>query len=156
MYVHVEFARNDQIERVDLQFVPASLAKQCRNLIESYHSIHGYAALPDLLWKSGLGPFIEAHPELRQLLKTASTSRSAKKSNDGFVKIATAILSFEILASSFAGWAARYPEAGHIACSLLQPQASTQQMPLMAFYLYPPRPIAAATLVPTPDDFGGV
>lgn len=90
------------------------------------------------------------------MLKTASTSRSAKRANDGFLRIATAILSFEILASSFAGWAGRYPEAGHIARTLLQPQASTQQMPLMAFYLYPPRPLAAASLVPTPEDVRGV
>jgi hypothetical protein len=153
----VEFDRIDQVDNIDLKFVPANLSKQCRSLIESFHRVHGYAALPDLMWKSGLGPFIESHNELRQLLKTASTSRSAKKANDGFVQIATAILSFEILASSFAGWASLYPQAGHIARTLLQPLASNQQMPLMAFYLYPPKhisPMAVATLVPPlhPDD----
>jgi hypothetical protein len=161
MQAHVEFDRLDQIENFDLNFVPAPLSKQCRSLIESYHRLHGYAALPDLLWKSGLGPFIETHQELRQLLKLASTSRSAKKSNDGFVQIATAILSLEILASSFAGWASIYPEASHIARALLRPLASGQQMPLMAFYLYPPKhmsPIALATLVPpvrSPDTVSG-
>jgi hypothetical protein len=140
-----------QIENVDLHFVPTDLSKQCRSLIEGYHRIHGYAALPDLLWKSGLGPFIEAHRELRQLLKMASTARSAKKANDGFVQIATAILSFEIMASGFAGWASLYPEASHIARMLLAPLASGQQMPLMAFYLYPPQHMssnAIATLAP--------
>ena len=153
----VEFDRIDQVDNIDLKFVPANLAKQCRSLIESYHRVHGYAALPDLLWKSGLGPFIESHNELRQLLKIASTSRSAKKANDGFVQIATAILSFEILASSFAGWAGLYPEAGHIARTLVQSIATNQQTSLMAFYLYPPKhisPTAVATLVPPldPDD----
>jgi hypothetical protein len=151
----VEFDRVDQIERDDLQFVPANLSKQCRSLIESYHRIHGYAALPDLLWKSGLGPFIESHQQLRQLLRLASTTRSAKKTNDGFLQIATAILSFEILASSFAGWAGLYPEASHIARTLLTPLAAGQQMPLMAFYLYPPQhmsPSAIATLVPPHPD----
>jgi hypothetical protein len=42
------------------------------------------------------GPFIETHQELRQLLRKASTTRSAKKSNEGFVRIATTILSLEI------------------------------------------------------------
>lgn len=152
----MEFDRVDQVDNINLQFVPAGLSKQCRSLIESHHRVHGYATLPDLLWKSGLGPFIESHQELRQLLKAASTSRSAKKANDGFLQIATAILSFEILASSLAGWAGAYPEAGRIARTLLQPLATNQQMPLMAFYLYPPThsPAAVATLVPPlhPDD----
>jgi hypothetical protein len=146
----VQFDRVDQVGHIDLQVVPAGLSKQCRSLIESYHRVHGYATLPDLLWKSGLGPFIESHQELRQLLKAASTSRSAKKANEGFVQIATAILSFEILASSFAGWAGAYPEAGQVARALLQPLATNQQLPLMAFYLYPPTqsPARLATLVP--------
>lgn len=144
------FDRTDQADVADLEFVPADLARQCRSLIESHHRVHGYAALPDLLWKSGLGPFIESHPELRQLLKTASTSRSAKKANDGFVRIATTILSLEILATSFAGWAGLYPEASGQAQTALK-SLPHQQMPLMAFYLYPPAHIstaAFATLAP--------
>ena len=98
---HVAVA--DGIENSDLSFLPKSLTVQCQSLIESYHELHGYACLPDILWKSRLGPFIETHQEFRQLLKKASTTRSAKKSNQGFVRIATTILSLEILASSFAG-----------------------------------------------------
>jgi hypothetical protein len=151
----------DQIESVDLRFVPAHLAKQCRSLIESHHRVQGYAALPDLLWKSGLGPFIESHHELRQLLKSASTSRSAKKANEGFVRIASTILALEILASSFAGWAAIYPDAGQLARMLMTPISQGQQMPLMAFYLYPPQhmsPNAIATLAPPihPNDDGAL
>jgi hypothetical protein len=151
MQVRVEFDRIDRVESPDLKFVPADLCKQCRSLIESYHRVHGYASLPDLLWKSGLGPFIESHQELRQLLKLASTSRSAKKANEGFVQIASTILSLEILASSFAGWAGLYPDASLMARTQLQPLPSNQQMPLMAFYLYPPKQIssaAVATLAP--------
>src|ERR1700756_430341 len=101
-------------ENCDLSFLPKSLTAQCQGLIESYHELHGYACLPNMLWKARLGPFIQAHRELRQLLKKASTTRSAKKSNEGFVRIATTILSLEILASSFAGWSAIYPEAGSL------------------------------------------
>jgi hypothetical protein len=135
----------------DLGFLPATLTAQCRNLIESYHDVHGFACLPDVLWKFRLGPFIEKQPELRQFLRQASTTRSAKKSNEGFVRIATAILSIEILASSFAGWSAIYPEAGETARVILQRNGRSPHMPLMEFYLYPPKyisSVAVATLAP--------
>jgi hypothetical protein len=136
---------------VDLSFLPKNLTAQCRSLIESYHEVHGFACLPDVLWKSRLGPFIEKQPELRQFLRKASTTRSAKKANEGFVRIATVILSLEILASSFAGWSAIYPEPGEKARVILKRNARTSHMPLMEFYLYPPKYIstaAIATLAP--------
>jgi hypothetical protein len=135
----------------DLSFLPRILTGQCKSLIESYHDVHGFACLPDILWKSRLGPFIEKHRELRQHLRKASTTRSAKKSHEGFVQIATTILSLEILASSFAGWSAIYPEQGTMARAVLMRNARGSHMPLMEFYLYPPKYIssaAIATLVP--------
>jgi hypothetical protein len=143
----------DKTENVDFSFLPKSLAAQCQSLIESYHELHGYACLPDILWKARLGPFIETHREFRQLLRKASTTRSAKKSNEGFVRIASTLLSLEILASSFAGWSAIYPEAGLMAHAILKRNARSPHMPLMEFYLYPPKYIssaAIATLVPPP------
>lgn len=146
----------DSAERnanIDLGFLPHVLATQCRSLIESYHEVHGYTCLPDVLWKSRLGPLIESHPEFRQLLRKASTTRSAKKSNQGFVRIATAILSLEILVSSFAGWSAIYPEAAALAQMILKHGTHSRHMPLMEFYLYPPKYIslaAIATLAPPP------
>jgi hypothetical protein len=134
-------------------FLPASLAAQSRNLIESYHELHGYACLPNVLWKSRLGNFIESHPEFRQLLRKASTTRSAKKSNESFVLIATTIFSLEILASNFAGWSTIYPEAGAVARAILQEHAKSAHMPLMEFYLYPPKYAsftAIASLSPPP------
>jgi hypothetical protein len=136
-----------------LSFLPQILTGQCQSLIESYHEVHGYTCLPDVLWKSRLGPLIQAHPEFRQLLRKASTTRSAKKSNQGFVRITTAILSLEILASSFAGWSAIYPEASAQAQAILKCNARSPHMPLMEFYLYPPKYIslaAIATLAPPP------
>jgi hypothetical protein len=147
-----------KIEHIDFGFLPKSLTVQCRSLIETYHELHGYACLPDTLWKARLGPFIETHREFRQLLRKASTTRSAKKSNEGFVKIATTILSLEILASSFAGWSAIYPEAGLTAAAILKRTGRSPHMPLMEFYLYPPKYIssaALATLVPPPGRQSG-
>src|SRR6202158_2040183 len=140
-------------ENFDFSFLPKTLTMQCQSLIESYHELHGYACLPNILWKSRLGPFIQAHREFRQLLMKASTTRSAKKSNAGFVRIATTILSLEILASSFAGWSAIYPEAGSMAHAILKRDARSPHMPLREFYLYPPKyisPAAIATLAPPP------
>src|SRR3984893_1481465 len=125
----------DKVESPDFSFLPNSLTAQCRSLIESYHELHGHACLPDILWKSRLGPFIEAHREFRHLLKKASTTRSAKKSNEGFVQIATTILALEILASSFAGWSAIHPEAGLTAHAILKRSGRCPHMPLMEFYL---------------------
>jgi hypothetical protein len=140
-------------ENLDFSFLPKSLTMQCQSLIESYHELHGYACLPDILWKARLGPFIETHQEFRQLLRKASTTRSAKKSNAGFVRIASTILSLEILASSFAGWSVIYPEAGLMALAILKRVSRSPQMPLMDFYLYPPKyisSVAIATLAPPP------
>jgi hypothetical protein len=144
----------DKAENVDFGFLPKSLMVQCRSLIESYHELHGYACLPDILWKARLGPFIETHREFRQLLRKASTTRSAKKSHEGFVRITTTLLSLEILASSFAGWSAIYPESGSTAQAILKRHSRSTQMPLMEFYLYPPKYIssaAIATLAPPPN-----
>src|ERR1700737_2409629 len=140
-------------ENFDFSFLPKYLTMQCQSLTESYHELHGYACLPNILWKARLGPFIETHREFRQLLRKASTTRSAKKSNEGFVRITTTILSLEILASSFAGWSAIYPEAGSMAHAILKRNARSPHMPLMEFYLYPPKYIssaAIATLAPPP------
>jgi hypothetical protein len=62
------------------------------------------------------------------------------------VRIATTILSLEILASSFAGWSAIYPEAGAMARAILQRNARSPHMPLMEFYLYPPKYISSAAI----------
>jgi hypothetical protein len=136
----------DRAEDVDLGFLPKNLTAQCQSLIESYHELHGHACLPDMLWKARLGPFIERHRDFRQLLRKASTTRSAKKSNQGFVRIATSILSLEILASSFAGWSAIYPEAALRAHAILRRSARSPHMPLMEFYLYPPKYISSAAI----------
>ncbi len=133
-------------EAFELDFLPANLTAQCRSLIESYHDVHGFSCLPNVLWKFHLGPFIEKQRELRHFLKKASTARSAKKANEGFVQIATAILSLEILASSFAGWSAIYPVAGEMARVILKRNVRGPHMPLMEFYLYPPKTISSAAI----------
>jgi hypothetical protein len=145
---------DDKTENFDLNFLPKSLTTQCRSLIEGYHELNGYVCLPDILWKSRLGPLIESHREFYQLLRKASTTRSAKKSNEGFVRIASTILSLEILASSFAGWSAIYPDARLVAHAILKRHARGDHTPLMDFYLYPPKHIssaAIAALVPPPN-----
>jgi hypothetical protein len=139
----------------DFGFLPEALVRQCRSLIQGYHELHGYTCLPDVLWKARLGPFIEDHDELRQLLRKASTTRSAKKSNEGFSRIATTILALEILSCGFAGWSTLHPQAASRANGMLRRNARIGHMPLMEFYLYPPKyisPAVLATLAPRAAD----
>jgi hypothetical protein len=136
-------ARNDDIE---LNFLPSSLVTQCGRLIASYHELHGYACLPNILWSSQLERLIESHAAFRELLRKASTTRSAKKSNESFVLIATPILSLEILASNFAGWSSIFPEEGSTANAILRKHARSPFMPLMEFYLYPPKYVTSAAV----------
>jgi hypothetical protein len=148
-------APSEATESSDFGFLPHVLVGQCRSLIEGYHELHGYARLPDVLWKARLGPFIETHREFRQLLRKASTTRSAKQSNEGFVRIATTILSLEILSSGFAGWSTLHPQAASRAHGVLKRNAAGAHLPLMEFYLYPPKYISSAviaTLAPPATD----
>jgi hypothetical protein len=147
-YNSATFAKADTL---DFSALPETLVAQCRGLIESYHDIHGYACLPNMLWKAQLEGFIKNHACLRQILRKASTTRSAKVSNKGFVQIATAILSLEILASEFASWSTMFPEAKSMANALLRTRGP--RMSLMEFYLYPPKhisPAIMAALTPPP------
>jgi hypothetical protein len=154
--VKVESGANEdapagRIDSPDFDFLPQDLTTQCRSLIEGYHELHGYSRLPDILWKAGLGPFIETHREFRLLLKKASTTRSAKKSNEGFTQIAATLLSLEILASHFAGWSTLYPQAASRAEAILKRYARSSHRPLMESYLYPPKHVGSvviATLIP--------
>lgn len=136
----------DTRSSADFGFLPQNLRNQCRSLIESYHSLHGFGSLPDILWKAGLGPFIETHREFRQLLRKASTTRSAKKSNEGFTQIATTLLSLEILSSNFAGWGTLYPQAAATAKPILKRHSPLSHTPLMESYLYPPKHISSAAI----------
>jgi hypothetical protein len=139
-------AHLETIKDIDFGFLPDSLIEQSRRLIESYHELHGYACLPDILWKARLGPFIQSHREFRQLLRKASTTRSAKQSNDGFAQIATTLLSLEILASGFAGWNRIYPQAATRAHAVLKRNTHRPHTPLMDFYLYPPKSLSSAAI----------
>jgi len=121
----------------DFGFVPKSLALKCRRLIETYHAMNGYACLPDMLWQPELRDFIEMHKDFRQTFKRAATTRSAKKANDGFVLIATTILSLEVLASDFASWSGRFPAAKKRAIAILQEYTLNSRTWLMDRYLYP-------------------
>lgn len=121
----------------DFSFVPKPLAAKCRRLIETYHAMNGYTCLPDMLWQPELRDFIEMHKNFRQIFRRASTARSAKRANEGFVLIATAILSLEVLASDFARWSVKYPVAKRRAHVILQKYTLNTRTWLMDRYLYP-------------------
>jgi hypothetical protein len=120
-----------------LRFVPRELAAKARKLVESYHAIHGYGCLPDLLWHSGARDVIECHRDLAQIFKTASKSRCAKRANESLLLVATVIFAVEMLARDFAGWGKRFPAAKREAERLLGDMAGQSHTWFMDMYLYP-------------------
>ncbi|MGA2815724.1 MAG: hypothetical protein ABSE67_05415 [Xanthobacteraceae bacterium] len=131
-------ADNDVGGRQTFPFMPKELTAKSRKLIESYHAMYGYAGLPDMLWLSDARDIIECHRDLTQIFKKASKSRGAKRANDSFMLIATAVVSLEVLARDFAGWGGRFPTAKREAEKLLGDYPQRQRVWLMDLYLYPP------------------
>lgn len=119
------------------RFVPKELAAKCRKLIESYHAMHGYACLPDMLWHSDARDIIECHRDLTHVFRNASKSRCAKRANDSLVLIATVIVSLEVLARDFAGWGRRFPAAKREAEAMLGDLPLKPRTWFMDGYLYP-------------------
>ena len=131
-------ADNDVGGRQTFPFVPNELTAKSRKLIESYHAMYGYAGLPDMLWLSDARDIIECHRDLTQIFKKASKSRGAKRANDSFLMIASAIVAVEVLARDFAGWGKRFPSAKREADKLFGDFSQHQRVWLMDLYLYPP------------------
>ncbi|HML08762.1 MAG TPA: hypothetical protein VK430_11635 [Xanthobacteraceae bacterium] len=134
------------------RFVPRELALKCRTLIESYHAMHGYGCLPDMLWHSDARDMIECHRDLTKIFKNAAKSRCAKRANESFLTIATIVVSLEALARDFAGWGKRFPAAKREAEELLGDHAPRPRIWFMDMYLYPPLGIHrqfASTLAPS-------
>jgi len=121
----------------NFRFLPRDLASKCRKLVESYHAMHGYACLPDMLWHSDARDIIECHRDLAQVFRNASKSRCAKRANDSFLLIATVIVSLEVLARDFAGWGKRFPAAKHEAEGMLVDFPQRERVWFMDKYLYP-------------------
>jgi hypothetical protein len=121
---------------VDFRFLPKELNERCQQLIESYHGMHGYAKLADVLWHAEIREFIVFQDDLRPIFRKASIARSAKQANQGYVLIATVLLSLELLANDFAGWGKRFPLAKLRADSILREHLPNARTWLMDFYLY--------------------
>jgi hypothetical protein len=120
------------------RFLPSELAVKCRKLIESYHAMHGFGCLADLLWQSDARNIIESDGELMRVFRNAAKSRGAKRANDAMLLIATTVVSLEVLARDFAGWGKRFPLAQRKAERLLGDFPPRQRVWLMDLYLYPP------------------
>jgi hypothetical protein len=112
-------AKPNPWHHVDFEFLPTTLAKKSRRLLEGYHELRGYGSLPDFLWDAEIREFIEMHDQLNAIFKKASRSRSAKRSTEYYLLVATIILSMETLVSDFAGWGARFPDARRKAVAIV-------------------------------------
>jgi len=121
----------------DFGFLPADLTGKCRTLIESYHTMRGFAGLPDMLWTSQARDVVEGDRDLQLEFKRACKSRDARRANDSFVAIAVIVVSLEVLVRDFAGWGKRFPAAKSKAEALLGARPPGQRVQLMDLYLYP-------------------
>jgi hypothetical protein len=136
-YEAVSGAKVAATSKSDFSFLPVDLTGKCRTLIESYHAMHGFACLPDMLWTSEARDIIEGDCDLTSDFKRACRSRGARRANDSFIAIAIIVVSLEVLASDFAGWGKRFPAAKSTAETLLGPRSPGQRVQLMDLYFYP-------------------
>jgi len=122
---------------VDFSFLPSALIAKCKHFIETYHELNGYSSLVVILWHPDIRNFLEINECLKQMFRKSTSSRSVKKTNQGLITVATAILSVEIMSSGFAGWAQRFPSAHRKAGALLRAYVPNSRTRLMDQYLYP-------------------
>jgi hypothetical protein len=139
----------------DLKFLPRVLTENCQRLIESYHALHGYASLPDILWRAEVRDFVEMNEDLQCVYRKASITRSARKANASYVLIASALLSLEILATDFLGWGTRYPWAKRKAASVLAAHVPATRAQLRDVYLrqqnYVRPQVISTAIAPPPE-----
>ena len=124
-------------KNTDFSFLPSTLVSKSKQFIETYHELNGYSSLVVILWHPEIRNYVEINECLKLTFKKATTSRSAKKADQGLVLVATAILSLEIMSSGFAGWAQRFPSAHRKANGLLRTYVPSARTWLMDNYLYP-------------------
>jgi hypothetical protein len=121
----------------DFSFLPPELLEKCRPFIIRYHEMNGYSSLPDILWNPEIRNLVNSDAHLSRLFKTSTSSRSAKRANDGLIGIATLILALEILATGTAGWGDRYPAERTKALAIRDEFVPNARPWLIECYLYP-------------------
>jgi hypothetical protein len=121
---------------IDFSFLPKALLKKCKLFIIRYHELNGFSSLPDILWQSETSKLIESDLALSQLFKNSTSLGGVKRANEGFVWIATLLLSTQILALGLAGWATRYPAAHEKARALLAEHVAGSRTDLTKRYLH--------------------
>ncbi len=125
------------LRATDFSFLPQDLVEKCRPFIIRYHEMNGYSSLPDILWNPEIRNLINSDAHLNRLFKASTSSRSAKRSNEGLIGIATLILALEILATGTAGWGDRYPAARKTAQTIRDEFVPYRRPGLIECYLYP-------------------
>jgi hypothetical protein len=120
---------------IDFSFLPKALEEKCKLFIIRYHELNGFTSLQDILRHPEASKLIESDLVLSQLFKKSTSSPAAKRANEGFVFIATLILSTEILALGLSSWAQRYPLAHRKARAVLAEHVPGSRARLTARYL---------------------
>jgi hypothetical protein len=119
----------------DLKFLPQELLWSCQRLIESYHALHSFASLPDILWRAGVTDFVGINTQLEKAYAKAAKLRRAKRANGVYLQVASALLAVEILSQGLFRWSSRFPAAGHRASKLIQDHLPGERIQLRDIYL---------------------
>jgi hypothetical protein len=130
-------AGSSSLRATDFSFLPQDLLEKCRPFIIRYHEMNGYSSLPDILWNPEIRKLIKSDAHLNRLFKASTSSRSAKRTNEGLIGIATLILALEILATGVAGWGDRYPAERKTAQMIREQLVPHTRPRLIECYLYP-------------------
>jgi hypothetical protein len=130
-------AGSSALRATDFSFLPQDLLDKCRPFIIRYHEMNGYSSLPDILWNPEIRKLIKSDAHLNRLFKASTSSRSAKRTNEGLIGIATLILALEILATGVAGWGDRYPAERKTAQMIREELVPDTRPRLIECYLYP-------------------
>jgi hypothetical protein len=120
---------------IDFSYLPKALLKKCKLFIIRYHELNGFSSLPEIFSHPETRKLIESDFVLNQLFENSSSSRGTKSANEGFVWIATLILSTEILALGVSSWAQRYPTEHRKARAVLAENTPGLRARLTARYL---------------------
>jgi hypothetical protein len=119
----------------DLKFLPQELVSSCRKLVDSFHAMHNFTCLADILWRAGVTDFVCINKKLEKAYAKAAKVRRAKRADTIYLEIASALLAIEILSNGLFGWSLRYPAAARRAIRLMDRYLSTDRVQLRDVYL---------------------
>jgi hypothetical protein len=119
----------------EFQWVPTKLFELWVMGIKSKHEEHGWTSMPGILWDVDTMTFFGCCKTTMPMLKLANNSWRPSKRHEYQTYLASMVLAIECLGCDFAGWSARYPEAGKQAEQILNTYFINHRARLLDVYM---------------------